>query len=119
MKRSGFRRKGRGKYGAIKTVVDNITFDSRLESQWYQNLKLQQQGGLISDLELQKEFVINVAGKQICIYISDYYFYDLIKKVWVIGDAKGVETDVFKIKKKLVVALYPDLDFRLYKGKAG
>jgi hypothetical protein len=33
----------------------------------------------------------------------------------VIGDAKGIETDVFKIKWKLVRALYPDFILELRK----
>jgi len=115
MRRSGFKR--RGKYGAIKTKVDGIMFDSKLESKWYEYLKTLGTCDLISDLELQKEFVITVAGKQICIYVADYFFYDKLKNKWVIGDAKGVVTDVFRLKKKLVQALYPEYEFMIYTGK--
>jgi len=115
MRRSPFRR--RNKFGAVKTKVDGVMFDSRLESQWYEYLKILGTAGLIEGLELQKEFVITIQDKQICTYIADYFFFDKAKQRWIIGDAKGVETDVFKIKKKLVMALYPEHEFIVYKGK--
>ena len=115
MRRSGFKR--RNKFGAIKTKVDGVMFDSRLESQWYGYLKILGTAGQIEGLELQKEFVLKVADKQICIYISDYFFFDKLKKKWVVGDAKGVLTDVFKIKWKLMQSLYPDYDYQIYTGK--
>lgn len=115
MRRSGFKR--RNKYGAIKTKVDGVMFDSRLESQWYGYLKILGTAGQIKDLELQKEFVLTMYGKQICIYIADYYFFDLIKQKWVVGDAKGVRTDVFKLKWKMMAAQYPDYHYQIYTGK--
>jgi hypothetical protein len=115
MRRSPFRR--RSKFGAIKTKVDGVMFDSRLESQWYVYLKILGTAGQIKDLELQKEFVLAVAGKQICIYIADYFFYDLKLGKSVVGDAKGVKTDVFKLKWKLMQALYPEHHYQIYTGK--
>ncbi|MDD3747626.1 MAG: DUF1064 domain-containing protein, partial [Anaerostipes sp.] len=41
------------KYGARKTVIDGITFDSKREAKRYQELKLLEQAGEISYLELQ------------------------------------------------------------------
>lgn len=116
MKRSFFKRKN--KYRAIKTMADNIMFDSKLEAGHYEDLKLLQSAGEISDLELQHDFVINVNGKQICIYVADFFYYDKKEKRFVISDSKGVETDVFKLKKKLVLALYPEHIFETRtKGK--
>ena len=106
MKRSGFKR--RGKYGAIKTAKDGIVFDSRLEADHYQQLKLLQAAGEIEHLRLQEEFNLKVAGKLICIYIADYYYFDKAENKWVVSDAKGIETAVFRIKWKLCQALYPD-----------
>lgn len=53
-----FRRKPGVKYNNSKTVVDGITFDSRHEAHRYCELKLLERGKVISDLELQKEFVL-------------------------------------------------------------
>lgn len=115
MRRTPFRR--RNKYGAIKTKVDGVMFDSRLESQWYTYLKTLGTYDLISDLELQKEFLLTVNGKQIGIYIADYFFFDKKKQKWTVGDAKGVKTDVFKLKWRLCQALYPDFEYQIYTGK--
>lgn len=111
MRRTGFKRWN--KYGAKKTWKDNILFDSKLESSIYEQLKILQQAGQISDLELQKEFTLNVNGKQICIYIADFVF--KVKDKIVVADAKGVLTDVFKLKWKLIQALHPENDYRIFK----
>jgi len=111
VRRTGFKRWN--KYGAKKTWKDNILFDSKLESSIYEQLKILQQAGQINDLELQKEFVINVNEKQICIYIADFVF--KVKDKTVVADAKGVLTDVFKLKWKLMAAVYPQFDYRIFK----
>jgi dsDNA-binding SOS-regulon protein len=75
MRRSGFKR--RNKYGAIKTVKDGILFDSKLEADHYEQLKLLQLAGEIKHLALQEEFVLKVADKVICTYIADYFYFDV------------------------------------------
>ena len=52
-----FRRNGT-KYNATKCVVDGITFDSKHEANRYCELKLLEKGKVISNLELQKKFVL-------------------------------------------------------------
>ena len=44
------------KYGARKTVVDGIMFDSNKEAQRYRELKLLEKAGKIADLQLQVPF---------------------------------------------------------------
>ena len=44
------------KYGNRKATVDGIEFDSKKEARRYCELKLLQQAGKISDLQLQREF---------------------------------------------------------------
>lgn len=112
MKRSPFTRR-QNKYKAIKTRVDGILFDSKLEASHYEDLKLLQAAGEISDLELQTEFPLKVNGKHICIYIADFTYTEGDKKI--ASDSKGVETDVFKLKKKLFQALNPDWIFEIRK----
>ena len=46
------------KYGAKKTTVNGITFDSKLEAERYQQLMLLEKAGEISQLHLQVEFQI-------------------------------------------------------------
>ena len=51
------------KYRNIKTEVDGIKFDSKREAQRYQELKLLEKGGVISNLELQPKFELLPANK--------------------------------------------------------
>lgn len=112
MKRSGFRRH---KYGAIKTAVGDLVFPSRLEARGYQELLLLEKGGVIKDLELQKEFVIEVAGKQICIHYPDYFFTKTCNGKQVIAEAKGVATADYRLKLKLMKAIYPQYEYFMFK----
>ena len=113
MRRSGFKRKN--KYGAIKTMRDGVLFDSKLEAFHYDNLKLLQLAGEIRDLELQHEMPLKIGDAQICIYIADYRYFDIKEAKWVISDAKGIETDVFRIKWKIAQVLHPENIYELRK----
>ena len=117
----GYRNKS--KYGANKAVVDGITFDSRHEARRYSELKLLERAGEISDLELQVKFVLIPAqkepdrigarggvikGKTIereCSYIADFVYKDK-SGVQVVEDAKGMKTEVYKIKRKLMLFVH-------------
>lgn len=115
MKRTGFKRKN--KFKAVKTLVDNIWFDSKLEASWYEWFKFMQKIGQISEFEIQKEVKLEVNDKLICMHYPDFYFFDCTTKRWTFADAKGVETDVFKLKYKLTKALYPEFDYVICKGQ--
>ena len=115
MRRSGFKRKYRpNKFKARKTWRDNQLFDSKLEANAYSELKLLEKGGLISELETQKEFDLRVNDKRICMIYPDFFFYDNEMKVWVVGEAKGKPTPEWRIKWKLLQALHPEYDYRMY-----
>lgn len=53
MKPKFFRKNSRNKYGAKKTVVGDIKFDSKKEAQRWMELQLLERAGEISDLERQ------------------------------------------------------------------
>ena len=101
------------KYGAKKTEIDGITFASKHEAQRFAELKLLERSGEISDLQLQRVFTLIGAqrdkdGKIIerpCKYIADFVYKDKDGKT-VVEDAKGMRTDVFRIKKKLMLSIY-------------
>jgi hypothetical protein len=44
------------KYGAVKTTVDGIEFDSKAEARRYTELRLLEHAGEIRDLELQPRY---------------------------------------------------------------
>ena len=110
-----YRRKN--KYGAQKTTVDGITFDSKWEAQRWGELQAMARGGYIIDLERQVKYDIVVNGHKICRYIADFRYkrvddYGIEEEV--VEDAKGFETADFKLKKKLMKAVF-DIDLFLSK----
>ena len=114
----------RSKYGSKKTIVDNIKFDSKWEAERYGQLKAMERGGVVTDLELQVPYNIIINDIKICKYIADFRY----KKesnhtitndeyyVEVVEDAKGFETPEFKLKKKLMKAVF-NIDIYLSKKK--
>ena len=103
------RKRSKSKYFAKRTEYDGIVFDSKLEAARYKILKQLEQAGELTDLEVQVDFpcVVTVNGEdqKICSYIADFR-YKRDGEV-VVEDTKGVITQVFRLKKKLVEALYP------------
>ena len=104
------------KYGARKVVVDGHRFDSRREADRYLELRQACRMGIISDLELQPEFLLQKSfrhnGKVVRAikYKADFrYHRDGVE--W-IEDVKGCKTQVYGIKKKLFLKKYPDVNFR-------
>lgn len=98
-------RKRPHKYSAIATVVDGIRFASKAEARRYQELKILERGGVITNLELQPKFPLVVEGVKVATYIADFAYTDKHGSK-VVEDVKGMETDVFKIKRKLFEVLY-------------
>ena len=96
------------KYGAIKVKLDGYVFDSKLEAARYKFLKELERAGAVSDIEVHPPYPCFIEGKKICLYKADFK-YKNAKGEEVVEDTKGVQTDVFKLKKKLVEALYPGL----------
>ena len=93
------------KYNAVKTEVDGIKFDSKLEAKRYSELKMLLRSGIISDLELQKKFELRVNGVLICKYLADFYYLDQSGRQ-VVEDCKGVRTPIYSIKAKLMIACH-------------
>lgn len=94
------------KYNNKKTEIDGFLFDSKREANRYVELKLLERAGEIENLELQPKYSVDINGKHICNYFADFRYFDSYNKSIVIEDAKGMRTDVYKIKKKLVEAIY-------------
>ncbi len=108
------------KYGNRKTVIDGIKFDSKAEAERYKELKILEKAGLIKKLILQPEFLLqdkfkyNGKTERAVKYIADFKYFDVAKGVYVVEDVKGVETEAFKIKRKLFLKLYGDnYDFEI------
>lgn len=104
----------RNKFNAKKTIVDEITFHSKKEANRYIELKHLADIGLIiwhDKTPLQPKFKLEVNGKHICYYIADFRYYDVGDGKEIIEDVKGYKTAVYKLKKKLFLASYPEFEF--------
>lgn len=107
------------KFKAQKTTFMGIKFDSKWESERYAQLHLLSRAGEIENLETQVRFDLIVNDSKICTYVADFTYYEKNKegeKVFIVEDAKGLETAVFRLKKKLMLAI-KGIDIRVTKKK--
>lgn len=90
------------KYKAKKTIVDNITFDSKKEANRYCELKLLERARVISNLQLQVPYILIPKSKygRAIKYVADFVYEENNKIV--IEDVKGVKTPVYRLKKRLM-----------------
>lgn len=96
------------KYNAKRTEVDGYVFDSKAEAGRYSVLKMLEKADgadRISELELQPKFLLIINGKKVGTYIADFRYIDSRGNT-VIEDVKGMKTPVYRLKKKIVEALY-------------
>lgn len=96
------------KYGNKTTIVDGILFASLKEARRYQELVLEQRAGIISDLKTQVAFELipKQDGERAVKYIADFVYVDKETGRQVVEDTKGYRTDVFKIKRKLMLYVH-------------
>ncbi len=96
----------RSKFGAKKTTVDGIEFDSKAEAKRWGELRLLERAGKIKTLERQVRYDLVVNGVNIGFYKADFRYWDQGSSQHVVEDVKGVRTPVFAIKAKLMKALH-------------
>ena len=105
------------KYNNKKTIVDGIKFDSEMESHYYIYLKKLKEEGVVLDFELQPKYILQEDfvkdGKKIqaITYKADF------KVIYKDGheeviDVKGKLTEEFKIKRKMLLYRYRDINFK-------
>ena len=95
------------KFKNKRTEVDGIVFHSKREARRYQDLKLCQQAGVITDLALQVNYPLVVNGIKIAAYCSDFNYMKGGQQV--VEDVKSDFTRKlmwYRMKKKLMLALY-------------
>jgi hypothetical protein len=128
---------------AKKTVVDGILFASRMESRRYVELKKLKAAGVVTKIECQPGFVLQPAYRKCCDvtynaedatflykkgiceccgkkmptvkairYVADFRVTYADGRVE-IEDVKGHETEIFKIKKKILECRYPEITLKV------
>ena len=107
------------KYRNQETVIDGIKFQSKKEANRYCELKLLEKAKEIEELKLQPKFILQEGFKKDGVtyraitYVADFSY--IQKGKLIVQDVKGVETEVFKLKRKLFEYKYPDLKLELIK----
>ena len=100
------------KYGNQKITLDGVRFDSKHEAERWIRLRLMERAGLIYELQRQVPFVLiptqrdEVTGKLLAReakYIADFVYRDRNTHKLVVEDAKGVKTELYRLKKKLML----------------
>ncbi len=111
--------KKRHKFNARPTVIDGISFASLAEGRRYGELKLLVAAEKIHDLKLQPRYVLQAKfrhdGKAVreIVYVADFAYRE--DGLAVVEDVKGMETPVFKLKRKMFLRQYPELTLRITK----
>jgi hypothetical protein len=95
------------KYGAKATVVDGIRFDSKLEARHYERLVAGQKQGRIR-MFLRQVPLHLPGGTKLVIDFLVFWEDGMVS----FEDAKGMETDAFKTKRREVEQLY-DIELTL------
>ena len=101
------------KYYNKKTAIDGKVFDSRKEGEYYRILKQRRKLGQIKSFTCQPEFVLQGGfgpkGARIRAikYFADFEVRHNDGSIEIV-DVKGIETDVFKIKWKILKYIYRD-----------
>lgn len=101
------------KFGAKKTIIRDLKFDSKKEADYYCRLVLQQKAkdekDRVINIELQPRFDIIVNDINIGFYKADFkvkYADGKEKVIDVKGHKQGCAYQLFRLKKKLVEAIY-------------
>ena len=102
------------KYGAKKQVYNGITYDSKKEAKYAAELDWLIKAKEIEKVQRQVKIPLMVNGFLICNYIIDFKitFTDGREEY---HEVKGYPTPDWKLKFKLVQALYPDWVFVVIK----
>lgn len=99
------------KYHNVKTTVDGIEFDSKLEASRYKELKMLLKAGEIKSFNRQPSFLFESGIR----YRPDFIVWGLEGIPWV-EDSKGKKTSDFVMKEKLWRDEYPDMELRVIGG---
>jgi len=108
----------KSRYTSYKPIIDDIKFDSMMESRYYIKLLYDKKIGLIKDFELQKAFELqpsftkNKKKYQKIEYICDFMVYVNDSEKYTV-DIKGKETVDFRLKHKMFEYKYQDLTLKV------
>ena len=103
------------KYNAKRVSLDGFNFDSTMEAQRYAELKILEKAGEIRELKIHPEYVLEPSfiknGKTFrkIVYEADFSYTDTKTQEEIVEDVKGYKTDVYRLKRRLFEARFPNL----------
>jgi len=104
----------RNKFGAVKTTLAGIQFDSKAEAARYGQLQLLERTGQIAGITRQVAFVLAPSvklhgarrAKPALRYVADFVYSDVRTGKIVVEDVKGVITPLFRVKQHLMMSVH-------------
>lgn len=96
------------KYGARRTFCDGMWFDSAKEADRWIQLKLLERAGEITELVRQQRFELIPKNDRFraVAYVADFVYVDTRTGHTVVEDVKGVRTEAYKLKAKMMYHRY-------------
>lgn len=94
------------KYRNEPVVLDGHRFASKWEAKRWGELKFLLDQGRIANLRPHRVFPLVVRKLHVGDYVSDFSYNELPSGDLVVEDTKGFLTDVYKLKRRLMRALY-------------
>lgn len=103
------------KYGAKKTEYNGRTYHSKAEADYARRLDLEVAAAEIISWSPQRPVKMVVNGVLICKYLIDFEVLHNDGSIeWI--EVKGAETAVYKLKAKLLKALYPTAKYTVVRA---
>jgi len=105
------------KYRSKITKIDGIKFHSKKEALRYKELINLKNNGMIKDLILQPVFILQEKFKyenktiRAIKYIADFQWTDSYSGAIIVEDVKGFKTEIYKLKRKLFLYKFPNINF--------
>lgn len=93
------------KYKNVSTIYEGIQYHSKAESIFASELDLLKKAGEVQSWERQIPIELVVNGKLICKYYCDFLVH-YTNGNHVLVEVKGMETEVYRLKRKLLEATY-------------
>ena len=97
-------------------TYNGMVYHSKAEARFAAELDLKKKAGLIRDWWGQVHFCLKVNGKEIGSMVIDFSVVDKDGKQYYV-EVKGQETAKYKLQRNILLACYPNIDYRVVKAR--
>jgi len=102
------------KYNAIKTQIDGVKYDSKMEAKRHQQLMIKEMAGLIKHLKCHGLILdLGPTDKSRSRYKPDFSYFDCEKGVYVIEEVKGFRVRDWPPRAALIKRVWPEFELRV------